>query len=148
MCISNAEREREKREVYLQRASGDVKGGSEMALTALAAALVPAQHSSYYSSYRYLSKKFPVQTGTFWLLCWGPCSVQRCPRGKHLCCWFQSKALGLCTSHRLALGILSLIHQETKFGFCLLDWNIEMGHLQRKRKNSSLFFKTKNFGIF
>lgn len=49
MCISNAEREREKREVHLQRAAGDVKGSTEMALTVLAAALVPAQHSSYYT---------------------------------------------------------------------------------------------------
>lgn len=35
--------------MHLQRAAGDVKGASEMALTGLAAALAPAQHSSYYT---------------------------------------------------------------------------------------------------
>lgn len=149
MCISNTEREREKKRSAPAEGSWGceryLRDGSHCPCSS------PGTCTAQQLLHRYLSKEFPGQTETFGSCAGVPaqtCPVQCCPRGKRLCCWLQSKALGLCTSHRLALSIFSLIHLETKFGFCLLDWNIEMGHWQRKRKNSSFFFKTKNFGMF
>lgn len=49
---------------------------------------------------------------------------------------------GLVTVTQLALGVLSLTHQEMafalNFGFCLLDWNSEMGHYGKGKESTSL----------
>lgn len=84
-----------------------------------------------------LSKEFPVQTGTFWFLCWGPCTDLQCPvlpSREELVLLLAKQGTGLCTSYRLALGILSLIHWENKIWLLLIrpeHWN---GTLAKEKK--------------
>jgi len=45
---------------------------------------------------------------------------------------------GFVNITQLALGVFSLTHQEINFGFCLLDWNTEMGLYGKGKENTPL----------